>query len=668
MDGMLYACTLRSPIAAGRIKSIHIPHLPRGYRSITVDDIPGRKTIEVFGTEIPILAGESVRYKGEPIALLVGPDRRRLQEALQLAHISLEEAAPDLNFVQFNSGRIAARREQGYGDVDLAFSIAQSIVEADYQAAPRYPACQEPQAAAAWFDYDKLRVRTSTQWPYMVRSQVAAALKVKDSEVVVEAADPGKHLDSRIWYPALVASQAAVAAVLCGRPVLLMLSHQEDFQYTCLRSPVHASYRAAIDKNGLVSAIDARIIINTGAYGVMAANLAAQALSAVTGAYAVPNLRVQCYAVRSNQVSMGPMAGLALSQTLFAIERLMDDCARQLDVDPLSFRSQNLLKRNSEGPASKRKKNIPFAELSEKVCAMSDFYRKHASFELVRKRHSDPNRHPGRGIGLALGFQPPGGFPGLQQSISCSVEVELTKDSEIIVRSSAIPGNTGTLRIWQDLAARHIGQAPGTVRFEALYTGDLPDAGPSSLSGTISIISQLIETACQDICQRRFREGLPIVSRKTWRSRLSETYGPSDACSWGSAVVELHLDPLSGNPVVPGIWLAVKAGRLLSPVKARSVLENNCALAYSQVMYEHINHENGQIAETAWQHYRLARFNEIPPIHVHLMDSDDKAPIGGLGDLPFSLIPPALISALSQARDSSWQSDYAGSLPQGGLW
>jgi CO/xanthine dehydrogenase Mo-binding subunit len=363
---------------------------------------------------------------------------------------------------------------------------------------------------------------------------------------------------------------------------------------------------------------------------------------------------------------MGPLAGMAMPQVSFAIERLVNDCARQCELDPVRFRAANLLKRGLDSPQGKRKKNIPFAQLCEAVCQASDFYRKHASFELVRKRHSDPGSHPGRGIGLALAWQPPAGFNTPANVCSAAVEVELTKELNIIIRTSSVPGTGGTIDIWKALAAEIIGQAPATVRIEPLTTAGLPDSGPSTLSAGITVIPQLIESACHTIRSRRFREALPIKVKKSLRNRPREAIGPSDGCAWGVAVVELDLDRYTGQPLIQGVWLAVNAGHILDEAKARRSLAAGTALALSQVLSERIQLENGQVGPPAWQQYRLARFMEIPPIQISFSGNEDSAPAAGLGDLPFSLVAPALTNALSQARDTAWLADFAGDIPHGG--
>ena len=74
----VYVGTVRSPASRGTIRSISVPHLPRGYRSVTADDIPGSARIDNIGASVPVLASGRVAYRGEPVALIVGPDRLRV--------------------------------------------------------------------------------------------------------------------------------------------------------------------------------------------------------------------------------------------------------------------------------------------------------------------------------------------------------------------------------------------------------------------------------------------------------------------------------------------------------------------------------------------------------------------------------------------------------------
>ena len=106
----VYVGTVRSRSSHGLISSISLPHLPRGYLSITADDIPGSRMLNLGNTSLPILASGHVTYRGEPVALIVGPDKDRITEAIELARVRVEKEEPDYTFESFDSGRLVAEK------------------------------------------------------------------------------------------------------------------------------------------------------------------------------------------------------------------------------------------------------------------------------------------------------------------------------------------------------------------------------------------------------------------------------------------------------------------------------------------------------------------------------------------------------------------------------
>ncbi len=656
-EGMVYVATVRSPASKGALSSIHIPHLPRDYRSITADDIPGRRTMEAFGHEVPILASGRVSFKGEAVALIVGPDPKRLQEAVRLTKVNVDEEPGEFDFERFSSERLLARHSVGHGDVELALSIAHTLVEAEFRTGPLDNCYPEALGAAAIFDYDKLVVYTSTQWPFHVRAQVAAALKTREEDITVKPTALGLHLDGKLWYPTLLSCQAALAAFVCRKPALLMLSREEDFRYTPKRAPMLVSYRAGLDSGGKLLAVDSRIMINSGSYGVLADELAQRSAKAATGPYACPNVQAQSFAVSTNLPPLGSFTSIGMNQALFGIECLMDECAQALDMDPLEIREINMLKKGGETPGGPRKKNIPFSLITERLCALSDFRRKRSSCELTRKRRNDPGSPPGRGIGFAFASQSGTGFHPSGIGAGISIEVELGKESQVLIRSSSVPETPGTLEIWKKAAADIIGAEIGRVTIESINTDFVPDSGLSSTSGTVSLITRLIESACETIRTRRFREALPIRVKKTYRHVARNAPYPGEDDSWAGAVVELELDDYSGQPKVLGAWMVVDAGKILSEEHARATICSGIANSLSQIRFEGISLDAGIPDVSAFRRYRMARTGDAPPITVEFVGNDPKARSGGIGDLPYAVIPAAFANALSQAMDSPWRSD-----------
>ncbi len=656
-EDMVYVATVRSPVSKGVLKSIHIPHLPRDYRSITADDIPGSRSLEAFGHKVPILASGRLSYKGEAVALIVGPNPERLSEAVRLTKVNAEEEKGEFDFERFSSARVLARHTVQYGDVELALSVAHTIVEGEFRTGPLDHCYPEALGAAAIFDYDKLIVYTSTQWPFHVRAQVASVLKTRAEDILVKPTALGMHLDGKLWYPALLSCQAALAAFICRKPALLMLSREEDFRHTPKRAPMLVSYRAGLDSGGKLLAVDSRIMINGGSYGVLSDELAQRSAAAALGSYACPNIHAQSFAVETNLPPLGSFSSIGINQTLFGIECLMDQCAQTLDMDPLEFREMNLLGKGSETASGIRKKNIPFKRITERLCALSDFRRKRSSSELVRKRRNDPGSPPGRGIGFAFASQSGTGFHPGGSGVNISIEVTLDKESRVLIRSSSVPETPGTLEIWKKAAGDIIGAQIDRIAIKEIDTDSVPDSGPSSTSGTASLITRLIESACETIRTKRFREALPIIVRKTYRHNAKNKMFPGEDDSWAGAVVELELDEYTGQPKVLGAWMVVDAGKILSTERAHATVSNGIVNALSQIRFEALSLENGMPDASAFRRYRVARLRDAPPITVEFVGNEPKEQSGGIGDLAYAVIPAAFANALGQAMDMTWQTD-----------
>lgn len=650
----VYVGTIRSPVSNGSIISMSLPHLPRDYRSITADDIPGSRMLSVLGASVPVLASGRVSYRGEPVALIVGPDKRKVAEAIALTRVRIEEEPADYSFETCNSSRLVAKDGLESGNVEAALKSAVQVIEGDYRVGPQDHYYSEPQGSAAAFDYDKLVIFSSTQWPFHVRDAVATTLGVSKDEVIVRPTLLGAHLDGKLWYPSLLACHAALASMLCGRSALLLLTRPEDFLYTTKRAPVLASYRAGLDKSGRLVAIDARIIINTGAYAPFAKELVTRSMNSALGGYSCPNVRISVRAVKTNLPPMGAFIGLGTGPMNFAVERLVEDCASAHDLDPSEWRSINAADKGDRTLGASLKRAVPYEALTTRLLAISDYPRKRSSFELIRKRRADPSAAPGYGIGLAFGPQMAASSFGRVGADAPSVEVTLTKDSMLTIRTSMSPGSRSTIEIWKQSAATSLGLQPSAVVIMQPSTDTVPDSGPGTLSRNVSVITKLIETACAGLASKRFREALPITVRKTQRARSSKAVpeSPLEDASWGGAVVELELDPVDGLPSVRGIWIVVKAGRILSNDAVMMTMKHDAAAALGLCLGEHLDLSKGPADMDDLRGYHLPRIKDAPRIVVDFLE-DDSDP-QGIGELAYALIPPAFANALSQALDVPW--------------
>ncbi len=671
---MLHVVTVRSPIAFGSVLSIGLPSMPSGYHAILPGDIPGRNRLATFDADIPILARERVSFVGEPVALIAGPDPILLESLAARAKVDCEEEEPSFEWQSFSSSRVAAKRVAVAGDPDLAFSISPEVREATYLGGSLYHSGSEPQGAAAAYDYDKIAIWCATQWPYQVRDSVAQVLGCRAEEVSVRPTRLGVHLDSRLWYPSLLACHAAIAAVACGRPAKLMLTRQEDFLYSAKGARSAVSMRAALGPENDLLALDVHIALDVGAYSPLAEEMLSQAVIASSGAYRCPNLRVEGYAVTTNAPPLGAFGGLGAAHALFAVEAHANAMASAVGEDPADWKARNVVRKGSIlATGEPLKGDVPYGQILERLAKASDYRRKHACYELVRKRRSGKSDGPLRGIGLAFACQGSGQFLSGERTGSYTVEVELDKDSKVLIKTSAAAEGGGVLDIWRRTAAESLGVPDGSVRVAPADTDDSPNSGPITLSRGVTVVNRLVESACAAIQKRRFRDPLPLSAKSAYRVPKTIAWeegrvGPSpfDAASWAGAAVELEIDEWTLEPRPLGIWLCVDGGLIVSPERAAAAMRAGCADALGACLSPGVEPGPGSPAE--YFRHGLLPLAELPPIAVEFLQPPRKASAKGIGELPFDTVPAAFLTALSQAAGAPFSSlpvpseDIAGAL------
>lgn len=654
--GMLYASTIRS--SAARAKSVHLSHdpLPAGYLCITPADIAAEGCSLLLSDGISLFAHADVSYKGEPIGLIVGPDAAICDELAQSATAEYEEEDPSLEWESFSSSQIAYRYEIDYGEVDLAFSKSAKIEKAIYRNGIFDHHYSEPMGAIANWEYDKIAIYCATQWPTSVRQSVAAAMKIAESDVVVKPTNLGKSLDGRLWFPSIVACQAVMAAKICGKPVKILYTREEDFLYTPKQARSAVTIRSASDEQGRLQALDVKLIINIGAYNPMAQELVRQAVAAITGIYFCPAMRLEAYAIKSNIIPLGAMGNIGATHAFFSIEAHMNHLAKILEKAPAEIKILNMMPKGSSNfGAPSLGYEIPFSKINKQLEKMSDYRRKYASYELVKKR--DPGCREGvvRGIALTLGYQTGRLYSDQPMINTYSVETTLDRNLNLVISTQASIGSDSLKAMWKATAEAALSISGEKIHFAPPNTDTTPPCGPLTLSRGASIINRLIERTCRTIQKKRFRESLPIVV-KTQTKALAHSkashgqdqgFQVFDSASWCGTAVEIEIDRISGEPKPLAVWMVVDAGRIISKELALSSLRSSIISALTLCTGADFDPDKG--GRDQYLHDRGIRLPEIPAIGIEFIDSDKTTIAHGLGELPFITIPAAFYSALTQA-------------------
>jgi CO/xanthine dehydrogenase Mo-binding subunit len=567
---------------------------------------------------------------------------------------------------------VFARRDYHRGDPGAAFAGAAQVIDGVYSTGIQEHAYSE--AVGALVEYTReggsgeaaqplLVIHTATQWPYHVSHSAAGMLGLDHAMIVTEATGIGLPMDGKIWYPSLIACQAALAAFITRRNVHFLLNREEDFHYSPKRNSSVTEIHSALSEKGEILGTRIDMTLDLGAHNVFAQEILDQSCLAVMGVAGRGALELRARAIRTNIPPQGPYGGFGAAQGAFAMERHQSRIADTLALDPAEWRKNNRPGKEGLAGIIPLRDEAPIEQLLDTVAAMGSYYRKWASYELLRcRRRETPPARPEslRGIGIALGWQGSGLlYPG---KTVYEVEVTLNIDGSLEIRTDMGAGQE-SVDLWSGIVQDIL--AVEDVRFVPRNTAPSPDAGPGILSRNITILSALIQKSCETIRNQRFRDPLPItVSERCENLRNTrapplppgfDTPGGMDLESrsrpgWGAAVVEVEIEDKSYTPSIRGIWLAVDGGSILSEERARRSLKLSTIQALGWASREYLEYREGALSPARLSDYGIPNPGEIPLIHIDFLWNSATEP-KGIGDLPFSCVPAAYIQAISQAID-----------------
>lgn len=349
-EGMLWGHTLRSPHPRANIKSIDITgayDLAGVVAVLTHEDVPGRNIFGLEHPDQPVLASTEVRYQGEPIAIVAAdhPETaKRAADAIKVdyelldpvcdpeAAISAEDIHPD--------GNIFSHRFVRKGDLSATGDV---VVEGSYEVGRQDQAFMGVESGMAMPSEDEgVELYISTQWLHADQEQIAASLGLPPDKVRLTLAGVGGAFGAREDVSLQI--HLCMLALHTRRPVKMVYNREESFFGHVHRHPARLWYRHHADNQGKLVKVEARIVLDGGAYASTTSAVLANAICFAAGPYFVPNCEIEGYGMRTNNLPSGAMRGFGAVQACFGHESQMDKLAQELGMDPLELRRRNALK------------------------------------------------------------------------------------------------------------------------------------------------------------------------------------------------------------------------------------------------------------------------------------------------------------------------------------
>lgn len=393
-EDMLWGFTLRSTVAHAEIVSIDTAEAlatPGVYSVLTYDDLP--TDVKNYGLEIkdtPVLAHGKVRHHGEPVALVAAdhPETARRAAAkirIEYAELPLvtdeatatAEGAPlvhehrtDHHIGHVPHPNIVHRQPIIRGNAAEAAKKADVIVSGEYVFGMQDQAFLGPESGLAVPGEDGgVDLYVATQWLHSDLRQIAPVLGLSEEKVRMTLSGVGGAFGGREDLSMQI--HACLLALRTGKPVKIVYNRFESFFGHVHRHPAKLWYEHGATKDGKLTHLKCRIVLDGGAYASASPAVVGNASSLAVGPYVVDDVDIEAIALYSNNPPCGAMRGFGAVQACFAYEAQMDKVAKELGMDPVEFRQLNAMEQGTIMPTGQPVDSpAPVAELLRRVKAM----------------------------------------------------------------------------------------------------------------------------------------------------------------------------------------------------------------------------------------------------------------------------------------------------------
>lgn len=663
-EGVLIGKMLRSKLARAKLLSVEIPPLPEGYFYVDANDVPGDNNVNIVMDDTPVYARETVEYVGEPIGMLVGPDKEMVEHLLSLCKVEYEELEPVLDLRKADT--VFFNYEYGKGDVEKAFAEADKVYEEEFITGHQEQAYLETQGMMATPEEGgKMFVHGSLQCAYYVHGAVMRALGCAPDEVHIMQDVTGGGFGGKEAFPSILGCQVAVAAKKANAPVRCVFDRREDLEFTSKRHPSLCTYKVAV-KDGKVTAMDIDVKFNAGAYTTLSAVVLQRGIICASGVYNVENLHVHGRALKTNTTPSGAYRGFGAPQTFFAVEMMMDHIAQDLGVDSLEFKEANLAKQgDATSTSGKYHFPVPIPAMIDEVDKACDFRRKH-------KEYAKPQTGRYRkGIGMSLYFHG-AGFTGSGERDHIKAVVKLRKYADDTVEVLAANGEIGQgLRTtFPKIVANELNLPLEKVYYNHPDTARVPDSGPTVASRSLMVVGELLRRAAiklrtiwksgeEQEVEERFKE--PDFMIPFYLDKFQGDAYPTYA--WAVNAIEVEVDTYTGISKILGAYGSFDVGTPIDYNIVMGQMEGGFLQGIGYASIEKMDYDNkGRIRNNSFSDYLIPTTKDVPNLKCMLhVEKYPDGPYGakGAGELPLVGAPGAYVEAVEQALGNGVKLNHA---------
>ncbi|HZM15659.1 MAG TPA: molybdopterin cofactor-binding domain-containing protein [Candidatus Krumholzibacteria bacterium] len=710
-DGLVIGRILGSPHPHARLRHIDTREalaLPGVLCVLTHADVP-RVPHTTAGQSHPepspydaYLLDRKVRYVGDRVALVAAVDDDTADEALRRIRVDYEilpavfepadalaPGAPVLHDETESTGiadrsrNLAAVLDFEVGDVDAGLARADLVHRDVYRVQAVQHVSLEPHVVITWLDEDdRLLVRTSTQVPFHVRRLLARTLQFPLGRIRVMKPRIGGGFGGK---QEMTLEDACAALTLATRqPVKIEYDRSEEFVMSRTRHAMQLEVAIGAKRDGEITAIDMRVLSDTGAYGTHGITVTGSTGSKTLPLYNRAARRFHCDVVYTNHPIAGACRGYGAPQGFFALESAIDELACQLGLDPLELRRRNMIRDGEVDLVSaaleakgkgwtRRIQSYGLEACIEQGARASGWEKRDAlprDGELVR------------GMGVALAMQS-SGVAGVDWGAAA---IKLNEDGSWNLSMGATDLGTGADTALAQIAAETLGVSLDRILVYAADTDLVPyDVGAYASSITyvsgnavrraaeeardqvLGVASRLLGISAERLrCSGNRVESdsgrslsLAEIADHAMHREMTQILGRASFCirdsppPFAAQFAEVEVDTETGRVRVLRFVSAVDCGTAINPLQVEGQIEGAVAMGIGYALCEEMLYdESGRMLNPNLVDYKMIHADDMPAVQTLVVESyEPTGPFGAksVAEVPTNGPAPAIANAIRHA-------------------
>ncbi len=660
----------------------------------TAKDVPHNE-YGLITSDQPVLCGpgsskpyaDRVRFIGDQVALVVAETERIAEKAVHLIEVEYEDLPIVTDAVEaMKPGAFLLHPDVGTyasihpiansnimhhyrirkGDVTAAFADADVVIEGEYHTPVQEHAFLQPEAGVGYIDEEgRVTVQVAGQWTHEDQEQIAHALGLPREQVrVIYPAIGGAFGGREDMSVQIVLGLAAFRLHERGinRPVKIIWSREESMIGHHKRHAYVIRARWGAKRDGKLVGAEVEVIEDGGAYAYTSTKVLGNATLMCTGPYEIPNVKVDSYAVYTNNIPGGAFRGFGGPQAAFAAEQQMNKLAEALRMDPIELRRRNLIHEGSVLSV-----NSPFppgVSMPQVVEACAEVYEK-----LKEASFIPPPSTLKRGLGFACGYKNVGFSFGAPEECWATVELRGKAEvEEVILYHAAAEVGQGSHTVLLQMAAEAAGLPFEKARLVASDTATSKNSGSVSASRMTFMAGNAVRGAVEMALQKWKDEDRPAIATYQYKPPRTTMYDPeTGACdpnfAYGyvaeAALVEV--DTETGHVHILDLVCVDDVGKAINRQQIEGQIEGGVVQAAGYALLENFIQKDGRALNPYFSSYLIPTVLDIPN-RVHSVILEYPAPIGpwgarGMAEMPYIPLAPAVTAAVHNAL-GIWFDDF----------